>query len=331
MRGIAAMMVVVYHAAISAGLAADREGADGSFLDAGVDIFFIISGFVMIVATSGRTLSAWQFMSARLKRIVPLYWIALLVTLIIGTASREIDFPPATEILQAYLFIPYVNQSGVIAPFLTAGWTLSYELFFYAVFALLIAVAPWRRAALILGTFIMLIALRPIIGDTSPSAFRFTSPLLLEFVAGMYLALSFKWWEKTTAPIATILIGLGIAFGVYAALELPSLPRFIAQGGPSIMIVAGALLLEPIIKDNWRSVRFLGHASYSIYLFHSLFIFTPALVGMSLSNGHVWAALMILTGTSGGLLAYQFIERPLVKRLNRHKTQLATIQTGHSG
>lgn len=326
LRGIAALMVVVYHATISAGLTADLGDGDRSFLDAGVDIFFVISGFVMIIATSGRSMTPWAFLKARLTRIVPLYWIALLVTLIVGVAFSKFAFPKATDILMAYLFLPYVNPNGQIAPFLTAGWTLSYEMFFYLVFALLIAIPAWRRSFIILALFIALVGIRPVVGDFGPIAFRLTSPLLLEFVAGMFLALTIEWTQKVPAFAGILLVAFGAVLGIFAASEMESLPRFIAQGGPAILIVAGVLRLEPFISSTARPIRYLGDASYSVYLFHSLFILAPAALGAAEINGHIWAVLMTFSGVLGGLLAFKAVEEPLIKFFKRRRFRNLDLQ-----
>src|ERR1700677_21742 len=144
LRGLAACMVVVHHATQMwsqsvtriTGLPVWWTGA------AGVDIFFVISGFVMAVSTIGRehkTHPARSFLERRIIRIFPLYWIVSAV-LLLKVAALEwhpqlAGSSPHVHVtfgylLASFLLIPYRDSLGNILPLLIAGWTLSYEMFF---------------------------------------------------------------------------------------------------------------------------------------------------------------------------------------------------------
>ncbi len=147
---------------------------------AGVDLFFIISGFVMIYSSRelfGSAKSAVIFARLRLIRIVPPYWIATtILILIVGAPSMD-------HLLKSLLFV----TDG--EPFLAPGWTLNFEMLFYALFACFIFL-PMRTAIKWLsGTIIAIVLIGPYTGI---SYIHYVShPILLEFVAGVLAGFAF--------------------------------------------------------------------------------------------------------------------------------------------
>ena len=148
LRGIAALLVVFLH--ISFELSSKTNGSIilgfynlNSFGLLGVDIFFVISGFIIfwIHGNDFQKKNAFQiFFIKRLTRIVPLYWLftiisALILLLIpeLFTKGKEFEF---THFLTSLLFFPWYNSVGEIYPILAVGWTLNIEMYFYFVFAL---------------------------------------------------------------------------------------------------------------------------------------------------------------------------------------------------
>ena len=146
LRAIAALLVVFGHAAHEAEAIAARVGVpaiDPSFLywGSGVDIFFVISGFIMVHTSAelfGRP-GAWRiFLGRRIARIVPLYWL-LTSLLLIGSlfVPQLLNVPIGDwqHILASYLFIPSLRGGSEIRPVMALGWTLNFEMFFYLLFA----------------------------------------------------------------------------------------------------------------------------------------------------------------------------------------------------
>jgi hypothetical protein len=132
----------------------------------GVDVFFVISGFVMAPVTHGLppgVRSARSFMAARFARVVPLYWIptALFIALVAFVPGVPDAFDHARvsawHTLSSFLFLPSISWTGIAAPVLGVGWTLNYEMWFYAVFAVF-AVAMWltKRRLVAVGAFLLL-------------------------------------------------------------------------------------------------------------------------------------------------------------------------------
>ncbi len=156
LRALAALMVVFSHVQADSFDTANRAGQHfAGFhmlpLNAGVDLFFVISGFIMVYASRrlfGTPRAGAQFMARRIARIVPLYWLATSLALILlgyEAARGKGAFPGVWEILASFGFIPFARpQDGLVQPVTGVGWTLNYEMFFYAVFALFVGLARTR-------------------------------------------------------------------------------------------------------------------------------------------------------------------------------------------
>ena len=152
LRAVAALAVVVFHAA-------ERSGLNFVVGAAGVDIFFVISGFVMWTLAATRPVSTWAFYRDRLLRIAPLYWI---VTLVMAVGALAGLFPrirlTADHVIASLAFVPHRSPSnGEIWPLLTQGWTLNLEMFFYLIFGLILFLPRERRLAMLTTTFVGLV------------------------------------------------------------------------------------------------------------------------------------------------------------------------------
>ena len=137
LRGIAALMVVLLHVRVQLG----RMGYGGywpEFLMAGVDIFFVISGFIMWVTTFDGSTTPWQFLFRRFVRIIPVYWLLTTTTvavMLVAPSAVQSGRFDSIHVLSSYLFIPTVHPlTGMMEPVLIPGWTLNYEMFFYIIF-----------------------------------------------------------------------------------------------------------------------------------------------------------------------------------------------------
>src|SRR5579863_980395 len=135
LRGMAAVIVVLHHIFSTRGLEYLFLPWFGGF---GVDIFFVISGFIMWQTTAAVEIGPVEFWRRRIIRIVPLYWIFLTVLLIAASLLPSVLYttvinPEST--IKSFLFVPYYHESQkIIAPILIPGWSLNYEMFFYFLF-----------------------------------------------------------------------------------------------------------------------------------------------------------------------------------------------------
>ncbi len=332
LRALAASMVVIGHLIGAATLKADALGpfskphfAGG----AGVDIFFLISGFIMVY-TSGRMFGsgagAGDFLIRRLVRIVPLYWLVTLLTLGLAAVAGN-RLPSFVATTASFLFFPIDTSGrgdGFAFPIVDLGWTLNYEMMFYLLFA---AFIPWGRDKCVAAVSIVLVALVAIGFFATPGnvTLRFwMQPIILEFGAGMILAqlhlqgrLALSAAVRIALAAAAVALYLGDPFGLFT---LPTTPNGFARIGS--WGLASALLLIAAISGptplsgafGQASVR-LGDASYALYLLHPFVILVLLRVAdLGLFGGAFAIPLFIATGFAvaaiGSILFHLFVERP---------------------
>lgn len=245
LRALAATSVVAVHTSHDAGIYSNHPiiGAIGGYGAIGVDIFFVISGFIMYVTACVNDKSAFSFIIERLIRIVPLYWIATLAYVLLALMSNNITVPSLYDLTLSLLLIPHANNSGEITTFLHVGWTLVYEMFFYATLAVSIFCRPWHLR--VMGAILIVLVLSGVLlQPQSPVAFTYTNPILLEFGAG--LGIGYLWQaefrSKELLGVLMILaaVAMLIIWPLSASAAAPGVSRLLSWGLASILIVAGA-------------------------------------------------------------------------------------------
>ena len=293
LRALAALTVVVGHAQTEALAAATKQG--GSFSPshllpwgAGVDLFFAISGFIMVVA-SGRLFAAQggaaTFASRRLKRIVPSYWLATTLYVAIQYAThKRVEAP---DLVASYLFWPRdVYGDGVLRPIYALGWTLQYEMYFYALLAVFIALPRRRAVAAVGAVLVAAVALGAVWRLPAGTLAFWTQPIVLEFVFGMVVGLAWSegvilpnWARVTVAGLAVAALaydGMNAADQAVTWITPADGQRVLCWGLPTAMLVAAAALGR---GDGARLAAMvglvaLGDASYALYLVHPFVIGT---------------------------------------------------------
>ncbi|MGH6877177.1 MAG: acyltransferase family protein [Rhizomicrobium sp.] len=273
LRAAAAFLVVLVHLDRLAELAGFGKNAT-VFGNSGVDLFFVISGLIMVVTTTERPQTAGQFLRHRIARIAPLYWavtLAVFVLVLAEPALLQSTSANPVELVKSLAFIPYPRVDGQMHPIVFVGWTLNYEMFFYLMFASGL-LFPGKRAgfAFVLGALVVSVVAGRVVGPQSPVSRFYTQPLLLEFGGGMVLGLLLTKNLLPAWRTAAIVIGLS-AFLLMLASPLiwRDVDRSVVAGLPALVIVASALMAERgglLLNAAW--LQLLGAASYSIYLTH---------------------------------------------------------------
>ena len=325
LRAIAALLVVCVHLDILLGsLGLKTFGAGG------VDLFFVISGFVMVHTTKNSPPGAMEFMTNRIARIVPIYWLMTFGVFALALAAPSLlqsTRADPVELVKSLLFIPFEKPNGRTEPTLFVGWTLNYEMFFYGLFALGLA---FRRY--LLGIYAVAWFLVALVGvgvlDKSLGAVPafYTSPKMLEFVFGMAIGLYIDRAPKSAPQAMQHLMLAAVGFClptiVIAPLLWPDVPSVITCGLPATVVVSGAILLERWgVKLENPSVMALGDASYVIYLSHPFVTQIGQAVGRKLeTTGLASITLIVLTYAAVmlvGLVLHRWIEKPLSKTSRR--------------
>jgi exopolysaccharide production protein ExoZ len=316
LRGFAASAVVIHHLAARYELPV-RSGA------AGVDIFFVISGFIMWLVARRSGARPSGFLRDRCIRVVPIYWLVSLA-LALAAALRPnlfpLDHPTLSHVGRSLLFIPHHSpHSQQVFPLLIQGWTLNYEMFFYGLFALTLLLPrtdrPWPLTALLLAC----VAAGTILAPRGPALLVYTSPLLLEFLAGVWLASAWEQesWISAKLGWASLVIGL-ILFAAmeFAGVDANEPLRVLDWGIPAFLIVCGGITIDRHGSlPRLPMLEALGNASYSIYLTHFLAILAVSILvqKLSLPSG-AWVyggsfAVALITGVA----CFTWIERPLTR------------------
>jgi exopolysaccharide production protein ExoZ len=356
LRFFAALIVVLDHARFSfvEGAQDDRARSIFPFFSGrfGVDIFFILSGFIMVYISSGG--DRWRvlphrFMLDRLIRIVPLYWLATLAYMILVVATAKGGLYPFSleEVLKSFLFIPYQNLAySNIQPVLAQGWTLNYEILFYVAFAFLLASSRKIFPYTITLIFVALAALglawnsisdgpMTIIGHGVQQHWvvpRFyLSPLILQFLAGAIIAMLFEAPSLSTwrlrggfwTSLAACGAGIATMILVFNLVDRESVAMEIIEFDFAAIVVVGAIAFRaPFARDGAsRLLVKFGNASYSLYLTHFHVLFLASWLWKHAAQGIVAPGVFALLAAAASCLvslaSYQLIERPVTARLHR--------------
>ncbi len=330
LRGLAAFAVVVHHASYElTGLGIPTWLPDAEAGAFGVDIFFVISGFVMVYASRGlfgRASNGWGFLWRRIARVAPLYWLVTTAVLAILALSWRKEGVPESAvgwIAGSYLFWPVVGPSGLGLPVLGVGWTLLYEMFFYVVFAATLAFSM-RHAALVLTAIFLALAVVFYQAEL-PYAARFLfNPIILEFVAGMWLALAYLKGVRVprtigfAAAAGAALVALGLGHQVYGPWGAW---RPFIWGPLALLIVGGLTLARPAPDLSPGPLRrfadLMGDSSYALYLTHMPTFWVLQIVSRdnalpALRDGFVYTALLLVAPLLVGIAAHYLAERPLL-------------------
>jgi exopolysaccharide production protein ExoZ len=333
LRGLAALGVLLFHACQRAGIAFGAGAA-------GVDVFFVISGFIMWTVSSRRATSAGDFLLRRAGRIAPLYWVVTLLVVAIEVV-RPATFPnmrlSLAHVVQSLLFLPHHDPAGAVAPVIVPGWTLNYEVFFYVVFALTLLLPRGRRSTILTAAMgALCVAGLFLPHGRWPAVDTYTDPLVLEFAAGVWLAKAAAAGQLGRTWQALVAIGVGLLIMAIVAVTgaaVDGWARLLYWGLPALLIVWGALSLEgcgrvPVIAP----LKGLGDASYSLYLAHGLALS----VAFKLFAGRdlpapVQVALAIPLALVCGVLCYRLIERPLLSVFHGRRGRQAAVRARASG
>ena len=337
LRALAAGLVLVGHALHDSNFIAAKTGQaelPQHFMDFGfgVDIFFVISGFIMLYTTAGKfgTPGAMrQFLIRRLQRIAPLYWLmttALIVGAFIAPKLLNVPIEGWRTIVESYLFIPGLRANGEVRPILALGWTLNYEMFFYVLFAGCL-LFPLKRGLLLLTGFFVCFVAAGVLFQMPTTALTFWSDsIIFEFLFGVGIALLFRNKIRLSGPAA---IAIFIAGAVLAVCLGPLwgvshvLPRFVTAGIPAALIVFAAACGPRMSASRVVApLVLIGDASYSLYLSHPFVIRPLRNLWMMLPvQMPVWGYVMAccVAAIVGAIAVYWLIERPLIRLFKRRE------------
>lgn len=343
LRGVAALMVLAAHVKEAE---LDYGGANAllpHFLFmgvVGVDLFFLISGFVMThvaLAGSRGPAAARRFLYNRAARIYPVYWVAtvLLMALYTGKQVLFAEGTPFPNPVETFLLLPDDHY-----PLVPVGWTLVHEMYFYVVFA---AFVFWRaaKAPLFLGGWAALVAAAIGFGAFGANAWTkiVFNPLTFEFIAGAFVALAVKRGATRFAgpALAAGILLFAAQTAFFADRLYPDvMGQFALRAAlftpPFALILYGAAALErrkAAHAPSWL-IR-TGDASYSLYLIHvPAFLVVGKLISISVADTRFDNLLLIsafaLAALAAAFALHAFVERPLLAATKRLGDKLFTAR-----
>jgi peptidoglycan/LPS O-acetylase OafA/YrhL len=337
LRGIAALFVAFSHLLIM-----EQKYSDDQILGVwielgmvGVDLFFVISGFIMVHVAwnlSRGLRSVSEFLFARAGRIYPLYWLISFLTLCVWLWKPEIVFSSSAgspDFITSFLLLP-----DVTFPFLAIGWTLIHEVFFYLIFALALFLKPkWLLPFLIGWTIVLTIGILNKLTDLSPLMAILFNPLSYEFLLGAFAAWILKTYNaplvKTAAVLGLLLSGAALFYSYVYHCGMPSTfgDRAMYFGLPAALVVYGFAGIERGGNVLSTKLSRLGDWSYSLYLTHILSLSLLGRLWNQIARPGPWDNIVLLTlmpvfAVFVSYLCWRFAEKPMLDMVKRARVKL---------
>lgn len=266
LRGITSLFIVLEHV---------RFLSCGAF---GVDIFFCISGFMIMFSTHKST---EHFLSKRLIRILPLYYAMTLGTYVLLLLFPGMFAQSKAEpvfLLKSLLFIPFDIGGGILQPLMRIGWTINCEIFFYLLFLIALRISHRYRGLICSAFLLLVVALTQLPAANFPFLTFYGNPVMLEFILGMlaYGICRFLWQTHEAGKLPGLCLPLSLTLSVLCFLVLivtkPGINilgfrRPLLWGIPALLIVLCFYIMGLYLKMP-RSLTKLGDISFSLYLMH---------------------------------------------------------------
>ncbi len=332
LRAIAAVTVAVLHVAFAF---ADHVGA-GLGLKPGtglsgqiaVMLFFIVSGYVMVIAAGGafgQRGASRAFWLRRFNRIMPPYWLATaaLAGVFLTVEPQPV---PLLPLLKSLALVPFWQEGGGLRPipFLWVGWTLFYEMVFYALFGLALGLGRSAGLAVTVAGLGLLVLVGLIIGPDSAFLFAVTRPVLLMFVVGMGLAL-----RRTSGGQVPVWLRIAALAALVPAMTLIPVRvgteamgfDYLAWCGVPAALLGLAVLGGPLAVPGSRWVIAAGDMSYALYLLHVPVAwfwlwFWRRLPGFDPGPWDYLISALVVSLVASWLF-HRRVERPITAALNR--------------
>ncbi|SEG73423.1 acyltransferase family protein [Sphingobacterium lactis] len=300
----------------------------------GVDLFFVLSGFIMCLTVKldlgSNFKNSAYFLNRRITRIFPIYLICAIPLLIFVTKAEGVQ--SVYYYLGNILLLPSFTNDPDYRLVLPPGWTLIYEMFFYYIFSLILLFSHNRFQILniIGGILVSMVIIVQALGIQGPQlswanfSYIIGDSLLVNFALGIIVYYIYERYNgKININIFWALLFFTIICGVSITMIYFKIPRFLANGIPAFL----AIIVFVFVKNSWfqgrlgRKLVFIGDASYSIYLTHFYFsFFKPDFLSLGKIYIKNESFLINFVGIScmigailGGCLFFTFVEKPLIK------------------
>jgi peptidoglycan/LPS O-acetylase OafA/YrhL len=323
LRAVAALAVFYFHFVVILG----EENATSKAMPieqigaAGVDLFFVISGFIMAMIAWNGSFKPLTFLRNRLVRVAPLYWTVTLVVFAIALFAPTLLGSTMADVVQLFhslLFVPNGLDAKSSVPTLIVGWTLNYEMFFYVLVAVFGGVFKDRFQLSTIAFICVLVVIGLFLKPANGYLKFYLNPIILEFAMGI---LVFHGWRSTLGRIPTAvsasLLALSLVAIVVSFNRNPGELRTLYWGMPAALLLFASLHFIKI-KSEW--LRSLGDWSYSIYLIHLFIIMgVVKIIAPALQPYTIPLPLLIVLVTAvliaSSAALYRWFEQPITAAL----------------
>jgi exopolysaccharide production protein ExoZ len=344
LRAVAVILVVWCHACqILTDVGAGYLPSFGVF---GIDIFFVISGFILSLSvlrerSQPGVQPMWEFMKRRFIRIYPIYWVIAGLTLARLARSHQLS---QNSSVSAFFLLPSLRYP--ISPFIVAySWTMNFEVFFYLLLGLVLLKTVKRAVPLMMFILVALCSIGAIVGIRHPIVILAANPMLLEFVFGAAIALLYaRIGRKPVLGIIVLAAGIAVSLcirTIYSDSIANGMQMIMTDRGPfgrvitwglsAALIVGGLVLWSPSMDSTLsKGWVLMGNASYSSYLISALALefasrafFRLAPPAQSIGYRLLYTTSMVVIVMAAGFCCYIAIEKPMLRKLQKallHKT-----------
>jgi len=341
LRGIAVLLVLFVHV----GLVEKKYSLHPILPDwiqfgmSGVDIFFVISGFIMMSITMTKRKdieNAFTFLYSRVVRIYPIYWFYTTLILIVAFMYPEwVNSSSSVEsnILKSFLLLPQTT-----APLLQVGWTLIHEMYFYVGFFIVLLFLRSNKAIVfsVLVWGVTIVVLDTLFEFTNPIYKIVVHPLTLEFIGGVFIAYIVpKESSKLSVLTWKIIFIISLLFLLINYLQFQDTYtvdpfgwwRVLWFGLPALLLMYASLVLEKRGKILPTWINSIGDRSYTIYLAHILVLNAVGKVWQLFAfESTVMSVLFIVVLIASTLIygkyAYTFVEVPMLNKLRKFRKKI---------
>lgn len=303
----------------------------------GVDVFFVISGFVISLSSCEKEITFKEFVINRFFRVVPLYFLYTLPFLWIAHSSGGVNH---NSFFNSFAFIPLIDQGNFTDPLHPFGWTLCFEIWFYLLFAILLLFFKPQKSCLFLSTFFLLaLPLSTLFSGFTWYFPRFAiHPMCMEFAFGCFIYICCVSQNNSLKGMGLFISAILImAFITTKHLDLAwhdnmlndnmlGLERLAWWGVPAAMLVAGLVLMEKHFKlPNIKVFSYLGNISFSLYLVQPFIFdfFSKLQFYLSPISPVITACLIFAVAIFVATLSYEVLELRIIYKFKDAFKKLA--------
>lgn len=325
LRAIAALLVMIAHLKFVADFS-DVSWIQSAAGAVGVDVFFVISGFVISISAKNLNYNATSFFINRFCRVAPFYWFFSIPFIILSLYHENFNF---LQLVNTFIFIPFFDVGHYTNPSHPYGWTLSFEMMFYVLFFFCLKAVKHNASNLVVLVFsagCLILSLMPSISNVIYVVDFIFHPFVIEFVFGIMIYKFSRFFNIYSFFLSLVLFlvfcvfvikleRLGWHIEVLGSYQL-GFKRAFYWGGMGAFLTIAAISLDNIkIIKYPRFLLKLGDSSYSMYLVQPYCIMVVNKIGRLGFSSFSLAIIYLFSVVFVGVFISSLVEYRLTKKI----------------